>query len=75
MGPQGKNGSSGPQGPQGPPGPSIHSLLKGMDYESSGHTGFASSADIDEIRQLLNEMTLRIAELEKRILILEGGQP
>lgn len=51
MGPQGKPGTPGKQGPQGPPGPSLHNLLGNLDYDKSGHTGFASSVELQTVEQ------------------------
>lgn len=32
-----------------------HRVLEGLDYESSGHTGFASSADIERLEEKIDE--------------------
>ena len=62
MGPQGLPGTPGKQGPAGPPGYTLtkHSQLTELDYEHSGHTGFASQETVDTLEQ-------RIAELERRL--------
>lgn len=56
MGPQGNPGTPGKQGPQGPPGPGLHNLLGNLDYDKSGHTGFASSAEMQAIKDSLTDM-------------------
>ena len=64
-GPQGERGPIGPQGPQGPMGPSNHALLSKLDFDSCGHTGFASE-------RALKALEDRVQELEKLVAQLMG---
>lgn len=47
----------------------IHSELEGLDYESSGHTGFASTEDLYEQTQVFASM---VAESEESVLGVIG---
>lgn len=78
-GPAGLRGREGRQGPAGPQGVSNHAALTHLDYEGSGHSGFASSADVDalaaqlEIAQTeLVRLGSLIAELQERLYALEN---
>lgn len=59
----------GPQGPVGPAGPSVHSKLSNLDYESSGHTGFASAQMVDELWNYITLLENRINDLERRLAV------
>ena len=64
QGPPGKEGKQGVQGPPGPPGPANHKLLSNLDYSNSGHTGFASTLDIEILQNKLKELEMAIDELK-----------
>ena len=34
-----------------------HSQLQNLDYENSGHTGFASSSDIEELKEIISNIS------------------
>lgn len=64
-GPRGIPGQRGQEGRQGPPGPagtSNHAALTHLDYENSGHTGFASE-------KYVKELEARLVKLEEAVII------
>ncbi|MBD5585304.1 MAG: collagen-like protein [Clostridia bacterium] len=58
----GAQGREGRQGPAGPAGTSNHAALFNLDYERSGHKGFASEVYVKSLEQ-------RIAKLEEALII------
>ncbi|HHX60988.1 MAG TPA: hypothetical protein GX707_09805 [Epulopiscium sp.] len=48
--------------------PSAHSNLTGLDYESSGHTGFASAVDLASVVQQSNENVTDVTNLKTNAL-------
>lgn len=64
QGPPGIPGKQGPQGPPGPPGPNNHAFLEHLDFASSGHTGFASTGDIQKLYQKIDELEAEIQMLK-----------
>lgn len=67
MGPQGNPGTPGKQGPQGPPGPSLHNLLGNLDYDKSGHTGFASSVEMQALGDSLAELRAAFENFQNEV--------
>lgn len=64
QGPPGPPGKQGLQGPPGPSGPSNHALLDNLDYDKSGHKGFASAIDVQKLWNKILELEMEIQTLK-----------
>jgi hypothetical protein len=55
----------GPVGEPGPPGTIVHSQLSNLEYRNSGHTGFASQADLNTLAYAVEQLQQRLTQLEE----------